>query len=62
MTQSFTEAVNWYRRAADQGDVRAELGLGLATRLGVPGGSLLIYDLQLVNVMPAVLPPSAAAR
>jgi FKBP-type peptidyl-prolyl cis-trans isomerase len=41
--------------------VPPELGFGQTTRLGVPGGSLLIYDLQLVSIAPALRPPSAAA-
>jgi FKBP-type peptidyl-prolyl cis-trans isomerase FklB len=41
--------------------VPPELGYGQNTRLGVPGGSLLIYDLQLANVGLPLVPPNGAA-
>jgi FKBP-type peptidyl-prolyl cis-trans isomerase FklB len=39
--------------------VPPELGYGDATRVDVPGGSLLIYDLQLLSVTPAPVPPGS---
>jgi FKBP-type peptidyl-prolyl cis-trans isomerase FklB len=39
--------------------VPPELGYGETTRVDVPGGSLLIYDLQLLSVTLAPLPPGA---
>jgi FKBP-type peptidyl-prolyl cis-trans isomerase FklB len=63
LMKAWTEALTAMKPGAKwQLFVPPELGFGPATRLGVPGGSLLIYDLQLVSVTPAVLPPSAAAR
>ena len=41
--------------------VPPELGYGDTTRVDVPGGSLLIYDLQLLSVTPAPVPPGAGA-
>jgi FKBP-type peptidyl-prolyl cis-trans isomerase len=41
--------------------VPPELGFGGASRRGVPGGSLLIYDLQLVSIAPAVRNSTTAA-
>jgi len=37
--------------------VPPELGYGPNARLGIPGGSLLIYDLQLVSVSPPLVTP-----
>jgi FKBP-type peptidyl-prolyl cis-trans isomerase len=41
--------------------VPPELGFGSVSRRGVPGGSLLIYDLELVSIAPAVGASTAAA-
>ncbi len=41
--------------------VPPELGYGQSSRLGVPVGSLLIYDLQLVRVSAPLVSPSTAA-
>lgn len=38
--------------------VPPELGYGLAARPGIPGGSLLIFDLELTGMQPAPLPPA----
>jgi FKBP-type peptidyl-prolyl cis-trans isomerase FklB len=64
LMKGWTEALSMMKPGAHwQLFVPPELGFGPVTRLGVPGGSLLIYDLQLLSVMPApVRPPSAAAQ
>ena len=60
--KAWSEALTLMKPGAEwQLFVPPELGYGQATRLGVPGGSLLIYDIQLLSVSPAPLPPSANA-
>jgi FKBP-type peptidyl-prolyl cis-trans isomerase FklB len=54
LIKGWTEALTLMKPGAKwQLFVPPELGFGPATRLGVPGGSLLIYDLQLLSVIPA---------
>jgi len=64
LIKAWTEALPLMKPGARwQLFVPPELGMGQVTRLGVPGGSLLIYDLQLVNVLPAAMrPPTPAAQ
>jgi FKBP-type peptidyl-prolyl cis-trans isomerase FklB len=58
--RAWTEALTLMKPGARwQLFVPPELGYGQATRLGVPGGSLLIYDLTLLRVMTAATPASA---
>jgi FKBP-type peptidyl-prolyl cis-trans isomerase len=53
LMQAWTEALTMMKPGAKwQLFVPPELGFGPATRRGVPGGSLLIYDLQLLSVAP----------
>jgi FKBP-type peptidyl-prolyl cis-trans isomerase FklB len=54
--KGWTEALTLMKPGAHwQVFVPPELGFGQATRLGVPGGSLLIYDLKLLNITPPPL-------
>lgn len=60
--KAWTEALTRMKPGAKwQLWVSPELGFGQAARFGVPGGSLLIYDLQLISVSPALRPPAAGA-
>jgi FKBP-type peptidyl-prolyl cis-trans isomerase len=60
--KGWTEALTLMKPGARwQLFVPPELGFGQTTRLGVPGGSLLIYDLTLLNVAPAAVPPNSGA-
>ena len=60
--KAWTEALPLMKPGAKwQLFVPPELGYGPATRLSVPGGSLLIYDLQLAGVAPPLLPPNGVA-
>ena len=55
LLKAWTEALTMMK-PGDQWQlfVPPELGFGPASRRGVPGGSLLIYDLQLLSIAPAV--------
>jgi FKBP-type peptidyl-prolyl cis-trans isomerase len=58
--KAWTEALTLMKPGARwQLFVPPELGFGQATRLGVPGGSLLIYDLKLLSITPAAPPANA---
>ncbi len=60
--KGWTEALTLMKPGAEwQLFVPPELGLGQVTRLGVPGGSLLIYDLQLLGATPASAASSSGA-
>jgi FKBP-type peptidyl-prolyl cis-trans isomerase FklB len=60
--KAWTEAlIHMKPRARWQLWVPPELGFGETTRVGVPGGSLLIYDLQLVSISPSLRPPGTGA-
>jgi len=53
--RGWTEALTQMKPGAKwQLFVPPELGFGQTSRAGVPGGSLLIYDLQLLRVSPAL--------
>ncbi len=53
--KAWTEALQLMKPGAKwQLFVPPELGYGPMTRAGVPGGSLLIYDLELTKIAPAV--------
>ncbi len=56
--KAWTEALTLMKPGAEwQLFVPPELGFGQVTRLGIPGGSLLIYDLQLISAT-APVPPA----
>jgi len=62
LMQAWTEALTMMKPGAEwQLFVPPELGFGPATRRGVPGGSLLIYDLHLLSVATAIGPPASAS-
>jgi FKBP-type peptidyl-prolyl cis-trans isomerase FklB len=61
--RAWTEALTRMKPGAKwQLFVPPELGYGQATRMGVPGGSLLIYEIELQNVMPAPGPAMAGTQ
>jgi FKBP-type peptidyl-prolyl cis-trans isomerase FklB len=63
LMKGWTEALSMMKPGAHwQLFVPPELGFGPVTRLGVPGGSLLIYDLQLLSVAPSPTRPPTAAQ
>lgn len=59
--KGWTEALTLMKPGAHwQLFVPPELGYGAATRLGVPGGSLLIYDFRLLSISTPQIPAEAA--
>jgi FKBP-type peptidyl-prolyl cis-trans isomerase len=60
--KAWTEALTMMKPGDEwQLFVPPELGFGSASRRGVPGGSLLIYDLRLVSTTPALQTATASA-
>ncbi|MGO9931180.1 MAG: FKBP-type peptidyl-prolyl cis-trans isomerase [Steroidobacteraceae bacterium] len=59
--KAWTEALTLMKPGAEwRLFVPPELGFGQVSRLGIPGGSLLIYDLQLLSVAPSPVPGADA--